>query len=226
MPIMSDNVYALEGYKRVWDNRKGFVDVSTAYPQGVPSGMGRASGGNVLMARIARNYAGFANQFSPAEVAYAIEQNDPRNTPLGHAIGVSSFTYPVIIPAEFSTGSSATRAAMSSAYEAKVTNTLASRAAAHEVRNAARVVGTTASRSASTGVAGGGTALARGGPAVGVAPGGGLDLGVAGSGIGSSISSVGSGIMNTVTQYLPLAVKIGAALIGIKIVLWLVRGKK
>lgn len=210
-------MYALEGYSRKWVPGKGYTDVSTAYPKGVPSSMGHGWGGAVEIARIARGTHVHQDYLTPEEIAYAKDLHNPLNTPLGHGVGVSSFTYPQIIPAAFTTGTSATRAAMSSAYEAQVTSSPVYQA---------QVAGTTASRSASTGVAGGGTALARGGPAVGVAPGGGLDLGVAGSGIGSSISSVGSGIMNTVTQYLPLAVKIGAALIGIKIVLWLVRGKK
>lgn len=86
---------------------------------------------------------------------------------------------------------------------------------------ASRTTGTTASRAAGIGIAGGGTALARGGPSVGTVPGGGLDL----SGVGSSISSAGSSMMNMVRQYLPLAVKVVLAVIVIKIILWLVRGR-
>lgn len=87
---------------------------------------------------------------------------------------------------------------------------------------ASRTIGTTASRTAGTGIAGGGTALARGGPSVGTVPGGGLDL----SGIGSGISSAGSSMMNMVKQYLPLAVKVVLAVLVIKIVLWLIKGRR
>ena len=200
--MLSNNMYALEGYKRVYQPGKGYVDVSKAYPKGVPRTMGRASGGAVLLARIARDPTGYGSRFSPAEVAYATEINDPRNTPLGHGIGTSSFRFPGIIPAAFTTGTTAERAALSAAYEARVT-------------------GTTASQSAATGLAAGGTALAHGGPAVGTVPGGGLDL----SGIGGSLTSTGAGVINMVKQYIPLAIQIGVALIGIKMLLWLVRKK-
>jgi len=94
---------------------------------------------------------------------------------------------------------------------------------------------------ASTGLAAGGSALARGGPAVGTIPGGGLNIMPAASaggglsvaagglglgGIGESITSTGTGIVNMVKQYIPLAVKVILAVIVIKIVLWLIRGKK
>jgi hypothetical protein len=201
--IMASNMYALEGYNRVWKPGKGYVDVSTAYPGGVPESMGHGWGGAVEIARIARGTHHLQEYLTPGEIAYAQELHDPRNTPLGHAPGVSSFTYPQIIPAEFTTGSPATRAAMSSDYEARVT-------------------GTSASRSASTGVAGGGTALARGGPAVGVAPGAGLNL----TGVGSSITSAGNSAISMVTPYIPLATKVVLGVIALKIVLWLIRGKK
>jgi len=219
--IMASNMYALEGYKRVWKPGKGYTDVSTAYPKGVPSSMGHGWGGAVEIARIARGTHVHQDLLTPGEIAYAQELHDPRNTPLGHGVGVSSFRYPQIIPAAFTTGSSATRAAMSSAYEA-------------------RVMGTTASQSAGMGVASGGTALARGGPAVGVPPGAGLNLSGVGtglnlsgvgtglnlSGVGSSITSTGTDVMNIAKQYLPLAIKVVLAVIVLKIVFWLIRGKK
>lgn len=202
--IMGSNVYALEGYSRKWIPGKGYTDVSTAYPKGVPMGeYGWGSGGAVEIARIARGTHHLQEYLTPGEIAYAQELHDPRNTPLGHGVGVSSFTYPQIIPAAFTLGSSATRAAMSSDYEARVT-------------------GTTASRSAGSGVASGGTALAYGGPAVGAPPGAGLNL----SGVGSSITSAGTSALNVVTQYIPLATKVVLAVIAVKVVLWLVRGKK
>jgi hypothetical protein len=92
--------------------------------------------------------------------------------------------------------------------------------------------------SAASGLAAGGSALARGGPAVGSIPGGGLGIvaaaggggltvaeGLGIGGIGSSITNAGTGIINTVKEYIPLAIKIGAAVIGIKMLLWLVRKK-
>jgi hypothetical protein len=75
---------------------------------------------------------------------------------------------------------------------------------------------------AGTGLAAGGTALGRGAPSVGSVPGGELGLG----GIGTDITATGKGIMDTITQYLPLAVKVVVAVIVIKIVLSLVRGRK
>ena len=202
---MAQYYQQLEGLKTIYKPRKGYVAVSTAYPEGVPRSYGSAGGDAILMAKIARNTGGIASRFSPAEVAYAIECSDPRNTPLGEQIGVSSFRFPRIEPAAFTTGTSAQRATLAAAHEARVT------------------AGTTASRTAGTGIAGGGTALARGGPAVGVQPGAGLDLGL---GIGSSLSNVGSGIMNTVTSYIPLAIKLVLLFIGIKAVLWLMRGRR
>jgi hypothetical protein len=198
--MLSNNMYALEGYKRVYMPGKGYVDVSKAYPKGVPRSMGRHAGGGVLLARIAR---GNVTGFSPAEVAYAREINDPRNTPLGHAIGTSSFRFPGIIPAEFTLGTSAERAALSSAYESRVT-------------------GTTASQTAKTGIAAGGSALAQGGPALGLLPGAGLDLSGATGGIGSSIG----GITDTIKGLIPTALTILLAIIVIKIVLWLIRGRR
>lgn len=96
--------------------------------------------------------------------------------------------------------------------------------------------------SAATGLAAGGSALARGGPAVGTIPGGGLGT-VAGGGagggltaapigglglgsIGSSITGAGTGVMNTITEYLPLAIKVVVAVIVIKIVLGLMGGRR
>jgi len=214
--MLSDSMYALEGYKRVYMPRKGYVDVSTAYPKGIPSGMGRPSGGAVLLARIAR---GDVTGFSPAEVAYAVEINDPRNTPLGHAIGTSSFRFPGIIPAAFTTGSSGERAALSAAHEARVRGTVPALTAGSI---AAARSGAVSFGGAGTGLAAGGTALARGGPAVGTIPGGGLGLGS----IGASLTSTGTGIVNIVKQYIPLATKVVLAVIVIKIVLWLVRGRR
>jgi hypothetical protein len=86
---------------------------------------------------------------------------------------------------------------------------------------------------ASTGLAAGGSALARGGPSVGTLPGGGVPV-AAGGGAGGGLSTaltgglggISSGIMGTVTQYLPLAIKVILAVIVVKIVLWVVRGKK
>jgi hypothetical protein len=196
-------VYALEGYDRKWIPGKGYTDVSTAYPGGVPSSMGHGWGGAVEIARIARGTHVHQDSLTPGEIAYAQELHDPRNTPLGHAPGVSSFTYPQIIPAAFTLGNSATRAAMSNAYEARVT-------------------GTTASRSAGMGVATGGTALAYGAPAVSAPPGGGLNL----SGVSSSITSAGTSAVNMVTPYIPLATKVVLAVVALKVILWLVRGKK
>jgi hypothetical protein len=212
--MISDNMYALEGYKRVYMPRKGYVDVSTAYPKGVPRSMGRAGGSGVLLARIAR---GDVTGFSPAEVAYAIELNDPRNTPLGHAIGTSSFRFPGIIPASFTTGSSAQRAALSAAYETRVRGTIPALTAGSI---AAARTGALSFGTAATGLAAGGSALARGGPSVGTIPGGGL------AGIGESLTSTGAGITNMVKQYIPLATKVILAVIVIKIVLWLVIGRK
>jgi hypothetical protein len=50
------------------------------------------------------------------------------------------------------------------------------------------------------------------------------DLGL--GGIGESVSSFGSGIVNTVKEYIPLAIKVILAVIVIKIVLWLLRGRR
>jgi hypothetical protein len=64
------------------------------------------------------------------------------------------------------------------------------------------------------------------GAAAAVAPASGAaaDLGL--GGIGESVSSFGSGIVNTVKEYIPLAIKVVLAVIVIKIVLWLLRGRR
>ena len=54
--------------------------------------------------------------------------------------------------------------------------------------------------------------------------GGGLGLGL--SGIGSSISSYGGNLLNQVKTLVPLALKIIAAVIIVKIILWLVKGRR
>jgi hypothetical protein len=46
------------------------------------------------------------------------------------------------------------------------------------------------------------------------------------SGISSSITSAGSGIVNTLGSYIPLAIKIILAVIVLKIVLWLIKGRR
>lgn len=84
--------------------------------------------------------------------------------------------------------------------------------------------------SASSGIAAGGTALARGGPAIGGFPGAGLSLGgVASAGpldkIGSGLTDTGKTVIDTAMSYIPLAIKVGAAIVAIKIILWLVRRK-
>jgi hypothetical protein len=82
---------------------------------------------------------------------------------------------------------------------------------------------------ASSGLAAGGTALARGGPAVGSVPAGGLSLGDGGlplGGVTTSLGGIGKSITDTGMQLLPLAIKVVIAVIVIKIVLWLIRGRK
>jgi hypothetical protein len=86
---------------------------------------------------------------------------------------------------------------------------------------------------ASTGLAAGGSALARGGPAVGAVPGGGLGTVAAAGGGGLStalgLGDVGDtmgGIMDTIKGLIPIAIKIIIAVIVVKIVLWLIRGRK
>lgn len=76
---------------------------------------------------------------------------------------------------------------------------------------------------AGTGLAAGGTALGRGGPSVGsvVAA---SDLGL--GNIGGDITSTGKGIIDIIMQYIPLAIKIVVAVIVIKIVLSLLRGRR
>jgi hypothetical protein len=44
--------------------------------------------------------------------------------------------------------------------------------------------------------------------------------------IGTGVSDIGSGIMNTIKEYIPLAIKIILAFIIIKIVLWLILRRK
>ena len=56
------------------------------------------------------------------------------------------------------------------------------------------------------------------------APTGGLGLGLAG--IGSDIQATGSGIVNTAKSLIPTAVKVVAAVLVFKIVLWLIRGRR
>lgn len=46
------------------------------------------------------------------------------------------------------------------------------------------------------------------------------------SGVSSSITSAGTGIINTLGSLIPLAIKIILAVIVIKIVLWLIKGRK
>jgi hypothetical protein len=78
---------------------------------------------------------------------------------------------------------------------------------------------TLATQSAFGGETGGmGTAA----PAAGAAAAADLGLG----GIGESISSFGSGIVDTIKEYIPLAIKVILAVIVIKIVLWLLRGRR
>lgn len=73
----------------------------------------------------------------------------------------------------------------------------------------------TAPTSSAFGGVGGGTGIS------GVSAG---DLGL--GGIGTSISSLGSGIMGTVTGLIPIAIKVVVAVIVIKIVLWLLKGRR
>jgi hypothetical protein len=80
------------------------------------------------------------------------------------------------------------------------------------------------------GESGGMGAAAGGGGGMGAGAGGGAgagagaDLGL--GGIGDSISSLGSGIVDTIKEYIPLAIKVILAIIVIKIVLWLLRGRR
>jgi hypothetical protein len=46
------------------------------------------------------------------------------------------------------------------------------------------------------------------------------------TGLGSSISKMGVGASNTLATFVPLAIKVILAVIVIKIVLWLIRGRK
>ena len=45
-------------------------------------------------------------------------------------------------------------------------------------------------------------------------------------GISSSLSAMSSGVMNTAASYIPIAIKLILLAIGVKVVLWLIRGKK
>jgi hypothetical protein len=63
-------------------------------------------------------------------------------------------------------------------------------------------------------------AAAAAAPASGAA----ADLGL--GGIGESMSDIGNSIADTVKEYLPLAIKVILAVIIIKIVLWLLRGRR
>jgi hypothetical protein len=46
------------------------------------------------------------------------------------------------------------------------------------------------------------------------------------SGVESSIGKIGTDVMNTVTSLVPLAIKVVLAIIVIKIVIWLLRGRR
>jgi hypothetical protein len=74
------------------------------------------------------------------------------------------------------------------------------------------------------GESGGMGAGAGAGAGGGAGAGAGADLGL--GGIGDSISSLGSGIVDTIKEYIPLAIKVILAIIVIKIVLWLLRGRR
>ena len=86
---------------------------------------------------------------------------------------------------------------------------------------------------ASSSLATGGSAIARGGPSVGRVPAttttprppSASRITDSAGGIGGSIGNVGMGISDTITEYLPLAIKVGIGLIVVKIALSLLKGR-